>query len=154
MALQSQAPAPGTFQPMANEPAPEELIGLAADQQLLAGDAQLPEVLGRPLPIPRARAHGAIVNAGVAMTGLALIGGIALFLIALVDAFSNGASLLDGGLLALGIVLVATHWGWVHVAEASARALDAGQHREIVDHRQHWLQSIAPHTYREVRTEV
>jgi hypothetical protein len=88
------------------------------------------------------------------MTGLSLIGGIALFIVALVDAFSNGASLLDGGLLALGIVLVATHWGWVHVAEASARALEAGQHREIVDHRQRWLQSIAPHTYREVRTEV
>jgi hypothetical protein len=139
---------------MANEPSPDELVGLAADEQLLAGDAQLPEVLGRPVPIPRGRAHGTIVNAGVAMTGLALIGGIALFLIAVVDAFSNGASLLDGGLLALGIVLVATHWGWVHVAEASARALEAGQHRELVEHRRQWLQSIAPHTYREVRTEV
>lgn len=139
---------------MASEPTPDELIGLAADEQLLAADAQLPEVLGHPLPIPRGRAHGAIVNAGVVMTGLSLIGGIALFLIALVDAFSNGAGLLDGGLLALGIVLVATHWGWVHVAEASARTLEAGQHREIVDQRQRWLQSIAPHTYREVRTEV
>jgi hypothetical protein len=51
-------------------------------------------------------------------------------------------------------VLLATHWGWVHVAEFSARALEASQHREIVADRRHWLQSIAPHTYREVRTEV
>jgi hypothetical protein len=139
---------------MASEPTPDELIGLAADEQLLAEGAQLPEVVGHPQPVPATRGRGAIVAAGAAMTGLTLIGGVVVLAIALIDAFANGASLLDGGLVALGIVMLATHWGWVHVAEFSARALEARQHREIVTDRQRWLSSIAPHTYREVRTEV
>src|SRR5579859_5260005 len=86
---------------MATEPTPEELIGLAADEQLLAEEAQLPEAVGHPQPIPATRGRGAIVAAGAAMTGLALIGGVVVLAIALIDAFANGASLLDGGLVAL-----------------------------------------------------
>lgn len=132
-----------------------ELVGYVADPRLLDTDpALLPAGLGRPAPLPASRARGPVVAGGVVMTGLTLLGGVALIAIALVSAFSDGADLADGILLALGFLLVGTHWGWVHVAEMSATTIDSRRARDVVEARQDWLRSIAPYTRDEVLTEV
>jgi hypothetical protein len=129
------------------------LVGRRADQRLLEESA-LPAVVGQPEALPASRARQPIVAAGAAMTGASLIAGIALVLIGVIVAFSSGADLIDGGLVALGIVLVSTHWGWVHMAELSATRADARRSLDVVARREAWLQAIAPHTYWEVHTEV
>lgn len=104
--------------------------------------------------MPASRARAAIVAAGATMTGLTLIGGLALVIIAVVRAFSSGASVLDGALVALGIALVATHWGWVHVAEGAANAAQLRGARDVAARRVQWLRAIAPYARHEVLTEV
>jgi hypothetical protein len=71
-----------------------------------------------------------------------------------VRAFSDGADLFDGALVAIGLLLAGTHWGWVHVAELSAKQIAVREGREIVDRRQQWLEAIAPYTREEVVTRV
>ena len=133
----------------------EALVGSLADNDLLEPEAtNLPATVGRPEALPPTRWRGPIVATGVAMTALTLLGGIALFLLGLVRAFSDGADLLDGALVAIGLLLAGTHWGWVHVAELSAKHITALEGREIVDRRQQWLESIAPYTREEVVTRV
>jgi hypothetical protein len=102
-----------------------ELLGCNADEQLLgADDAELPHGIGRPEPLPApSRRRGGIVAAGATMTGATLIGGIILFAIGGIDALSNG-SVLALVLMLIGIVFVATHWGWVHVAEFTANSVE------------------------------
>ncbi len=129
------------------------LVGRRADERLLDENA-LPAVVGRPEALPASRARRPIVAAGATMTGVSLIAGIALVLIGVIVAFSRGADLLDGGLVALGIALVSTHWGWVHLAELSATRADTRRALDVVARREAWLQAVAPHAYWEVHTEV
>ncbi len=137
------------------EPEPAELVGRLADEGLLDPTAtNLPAELGHAEIIPAARSRPGIVAAGVAMTGATLLGGLALMAVALVSAFSDGADLVKGVLFAIGLILVATHWGWVHVAEAVAQGIEVRGGREVVDRRQMWLRGIAPYARFEVHTEV
>jgi hypothetical protein len=142
---------------MAREPeAPDTgLVGRLAHDELLAPAApNLPAELGRAELMPPSRARPGIVAGGVVMTGVTLLGGLALIVVALVSAFSHGADLGNGALFALGLVLVATHWGWVHVAELTAGAVEVRSGREIEDRRRAWQRSIAPYAHYEVLTEV
>jgi hypothetical protein len=140
---------------MARDHDSEALVGSLADDDLLEPEASnVPGTVGRPEALPATRWRGPIVATGVALTALTLLGGIALFLLGVVRAFSDGADLLDGALVAIGLLLAGTHWGWVHVAELSAKHISALEGREIVDRRQQWLESIAPYTREEVVTRV
>jgi hypothetical protein len=132
-----------------------ELLGCTADDRLLeAGDAELPHGVGRPEPLPEpSRGRGGIVAAGATMTGATLIGGIVLFVVGGLDALANGSAVALA-LMVIGVLLVATHWGWVHVAELSARTLDGRRARDVVARNQRWLASIEPYTRHEVSTRV
>src|SRR5579871_2603479 len=115
---------------MPAEPDPTELVRYRADPRLLGQDAgNLPAEIGRPAVIPPSHARVAIVAVGATMTGVTLLGGIALIAFALVTSFADGADVLRGILLALGIAMVATHWGWVHVAELTARGVESRHDR-------------------------
>lgn len=134
---------------------PDLLVGALADEKLLEpGADNLPISLGRPELIPPTRWRGPIVASGVVMTAVTLLLGIALILLGVVRAFSDGADVLDGVFVALGFLLAGTHWGWVHVAELTAGNVARHESHEIVDRRQMWLTAIAPYAHEEVITEV
>lgn len=131
-----------------------DLSGRTADASLLdAAPDELPSDVDRPprgAPSPH---RSWLVGTGVTLTGLALIAGIGLTILGIVKLASGHGST---GLLALivGLVLVATHWGWVHVAEGTANALD---HRRLApeEHaRQRWLEQLAPFDRYTVTTTV
>ena len=140
---------------MTQAPDPDLLVGALADEKLLnPGVDNLPTSLGRPEPLPPTRWRRPIIAGGVVMTAATLLLGIALILIGVVRAFSDGADVLDGVLVALGFLLAGTHWGWVHVAELTAGSVARREGREIVDRRQVWLTAIDPYAREEVTTEV
>jgi hypothetical protein len=140
---------------MGQESDPVELLGRTAAPELLTENEQaLPESEGRPLPIPPSHARANLVGAGATMTGLTLIGGVALIVVAIVDAISSGFGAVALTALILGVVLASTHWGWVHVAEFSANRIDSRRDSAISATREQWLAGIEPHTRYEVMTEV
>lgn len=133
----------------------DELVGRVADERLLGDDvAKLPVAVGRPEPIPPSRVRGRLVGVGATLTGVTLIVGVALVIFAAIELLSSGVHLLGIGALALGLGLAGTHWGWVHVAEATADAIEGRQTREITARRRSWLETIAPYTRYEVTTDV
>jgi hypothetical protein len=128
---------------------PAELVGLTADERLLDEDmSQLPA--GERRQLPTARGRRLLVGVGVALTGATLLAGIALLAIGAVDAIVSGLGGRDAAAIAAGALLVATHWGWVHVAEAGAGALDARRRRSV----RAWLHELEPHTRWSVTTRV
>src|SRR5947209_2926722 len=144
-----------TFTAMAPETDPVDFVGREPDERLLGEDMKaLPESVGRPHELPQSPRHDEIVRIGAALTGATLMGGIALSLFGAVDAIATGFELLSVAALVLGILLVTTHWGWVHVAEISARRMDARNNRQLVDGRQEWLAGIEPYPRWEVSTST
>jgi hypothetical protein len=135
---------------------PAELVGCEPDERLLSEDlAKLPVAVGRPEALPpRSRARRRIVGAGATLTGVSLVVGVALVLVGVIDAIATGFDL--GGVLAVvvGFLLIATHWGWVHVAEISANALEQRRHAEVIERRRRWLETIEPYVRFAVTTEV
>lgn len=132
-----------------------DLVGREPDERLLSTDLEkLPHAVGRPETIPPSRARGRIVGTGATLTGVSLILGVALVLFAVIDAVASGIDV--GPVLAaiVGVVLISTHWGWVHVAELTANTLEHRSHAEALDRRRQWLAGIEPYTRYEVTTEV
>jgi hypothetical protein len=132
-----------------------EFLGVPADRRLLDGELDgLAGLRPRPsLPVTSAR-HDRLVAAGSAMTAATLIGGGAM-------AIYGGQRLLfgDGGAFALvltviGILLAATHWGWVHVAEYIGVGIDQRQERADRERTDLWLQTIQPYPRFTVNTSV
>ena len=130
-------------------------LGLAADPRLLDADlGQLPAADQRIEPSGSTRRHERLVVAGSAMTGVSLLGGLALL------GFGGEQLLFAGGgaamavLAAIGLLLVATHWGWVHVAEYAGLTIDARQASEHEARQQAWLETIEPHPRFSVVTSV
>ena len=125
-----------------------ELVGRRPDPRLGGEHAsRLPAGVGRPAataPDPR---RGAITALGATLTGASLIGGILLIAIGLL----TGAG---WAVVALGAILVATHWGWVHVAEITANSLESSLHRELLAGNERWLDRVEPYARFSVRTEV
>jgi hypothetical protein len=132
-----------------------ELLGSTADEHLLSAEgATLPHDVGRPEAIPpSSRGRRGIVGAGATLTGVTMVGGIVLFALGAIDALADG-SVVARGLMVVGVVLVGTHWGWVHVAELTANSLEARRGRAIEDRNRHWLATIKPYTRHEISTRV
>jgi hypothetical protein len=83
-----------------------------------------------------------------------LAAGTVLLVVGAVLTFADGFPLFALALLALGLALVATHWGWVHVAELTANTLEARQARPVVERNRRWLAGIEPYTRYEIATRV
>jgi hypothetical protein len=140
---------------MSQEPDPAQLVGRTADEELLAdGGQSLPESMGRPPAIPMTRSGSAIVAVGATLTGVTLIGGIIVALGGIIDAIAGGFGVVAWVALVLGVVMVSTHWGWVHVAEFSANAVHSRRNSEIEQERFRWLRTLEPYTRYQVDTEV
>jgi hypothetical protein len=130
-------------------------LGVAADPQLLSEDLDgLSEAPLRPVSVVVADTHNRLVTAGSAMTAATLIGGVVL-------AIYGGEQLVTGagGTLAvvlglIGILLVGTHWGWVHVAEYVGLGLDERQVRGNREREQGWLATVSPYARFAIRTTV
>jgi hypothetical protein len=86
------------------------------------------------------------------MTGVTLLGGLALIVLAAVEVVAVGLNATAIAALLVGLILVATHWGWVHVAEVSANALEARRHQDVHADRRRWLAAIEPYTRWSVST--
>jgi hypothetical protein len=140
---------------MAERANPADLVDRAADERLLGADMpNLPEWERRPQPPAPRRARSVLVAAGATLTGVTLVGGIALLAFGAIDAIASGLAAADVAAIAVGAVLVATHWGWIHVAELARNALDARRTRGVRSARQGWLDAIKPYTRYSVATSV
>jgi hypothetical protein len=132
-----------------------EFLGARADPGLLRADrALLPPHEEPPAPIPAGRGHERLVAVGSALTGASLLIGSALALFAAWRLLFHGGGALDAVVGAVGALLVATHWGWVHVAEYAGVTLD--EHREHTEsHRGGaWLEGLEPYPRFSVSTGV
>jgi hypothetical protein len=138
---------------MAQEVDFAELVGFEPDERLLGEHlGALPESVGQPpAEPPESPARRRVVRTGATLTGVTLIGGFGLVLLGLVEAIANG-SLAWWLVLIVGVVLVSTHWGWVHVAELTGNRIE-GHRTATSDERRHeWLRSVEPYPRWEVST--
>lgn len=128
-----------------------KLIGLEPDDRLLGEDlGRLPESVGRPESLPPSPARRRLVGLGATLTGVSLVGGLALIVLGLVEALSGGSAAVTVAAFVIGILLVGTHWGWVHVAELTANRLEGRQNASVLERRREWLGEIEPYPRWEV----
>lgn len=138
---------------MAREVDLAELVALEPDERLLGEHLNaLPDSVGQPpAELPESPARRRVVRTGATLTGVTLIGGLGLTLVGIVEALINGG-LAWWLVLVIGVVLVSTHWGWVHVAELTGNRIE-GYRTATSDERRHdWLRSIEPFPRWEVST--
>jgi hypothetical protein len=88
---------------------------------------------------------------GATLTGVTLLVGIALIALGVAEAISNAVVLAIAAIV-VGLGLVGTHWGWVHVAEFTANALESRRNRALLERRLGWLSKVEPYTRWEVTT--
>jgi hypothetical protein len=139
---------------MSPEIDPIELVGRVPDERLLGDDlSQLPPSVGRPVVPAPSRVRGPVVGLGATLTGVTLVLGAALVVFGVVEAIV-GSSVLALVCVLVGILLIATHWGWVHVAELGANRLALRRTQSFEEYRRHWLSEIAPYTRWDVQTEA
>jgi hypothetical protein len=130
-------------------------LGVAADRRLLDEDRfNLPDAEQYRAPSVSTHKHDRLVAAGSVLTGITLIGGAALGLYGGWQLLLNGGGPIDAVLAAIGILLVATHWGWVHVAEYVGLTIDERRRRATEDRATDWLTSIEPYPRFSVTTSV
>jgi hypothetical protein len=130
-------------------------LGVPADRRLLNEDlSNLPEAEQRREPEIATAKHDRLVAAGSLLTGVSLIGGAAMALYGGWQVLLNGGGALDAIVAVIGILLVATHWGWVHVAEYVGLTIDERQQRANDDHTRAWLSEIQPYPRFSVSTSV
>jgi hypothetical protein len=135
---------------------PAELVGSEPDERLLSTDLdKLPEGVGRPEALPPpSRLRGRIVGTGVTLTATSLVLGVALVLVGVIEALSGGVGALSIAAVVVGLALVGTHWGWVHVAELTANSIEGRSNAEVIERQRQWLATIQPYTRFEVTTSV
>jgi hypothetical protein len=130
-------------------------LGVAPDPRLLAEDlTSLPAAEQRSEPPVSTQRHERLVAAGSALTGVSLIGGVALLLYGGWRLLFGDGGAFDAVLAAVGLVLAATHWGWVHVAEYVGLTIDERQTRALEARRGQWLAAVAPYPRFSVSTSV
>jgi hypothetical protein len=130
-------------------------LGVAPDPRLLDDElVNLPAAEQHSEPPVSTRRHDRVVAAGSVMTGVSLVGGVALLLWAGWRLLFEGGGAFDAVFAGVGLVLAATHWGWVHVAEYVGLTIDDRQTREIEAHRDRWLATIEPYPRFSVVTSV
>jgi hypothetical protein len=134
---------------------PADLVGAEPDQRLLSEDLdKLPAAVGRPEALPPSRVRRRLVGIGATLTAVSLVVGVLLVVVGAIDAISSGVDLVGVLAVAVGLVLTATHWGWVHVAEVSANALEDRSNARVLARQRQWLADIEPYTRLEVNTAV
>src|ERR1044072_7342687 len=120
-------------------------LGAVPDRRLLDEDLKnLPATEQRHEPEIVSHGHNRLVAAGSFLAGASLIGGALLTLYALWRLVFHSGGALDIALVVLGVVLVATHWGWVHVAEYVGITLDDRETRALSRRAGGWLAGIEP----------
>jgi hypothetical protein len=130
-------------------------LGVAADRRLLDEDLfNLPDAEQHHEPVISTHKHDRLVAAGSLLTGVTLIGGAAIVLYGGWQLLFNGGDTIDAVLALIGILLVATHWGWVHVAEYIGLTIDEHQQHATDARRREWLASIQPYPRFSVSTSV
>jgi hypothetical protein len=130
------------------------LVGLEPDERLLGEDrSELPSTVGLPEEMPPSATRRRIVGFGATMTGATLIIGSLLTLGGLIDLLASG-SLTALVLLVVGIVLVSTHWGWVHVAELTANNIERKRYESLDERRRQWLVQLEPYPRWDVSTSA
>ena len=130
-------------------------LGAAADRRLLDEDlGNLPAAEQRSEPAISTHKHDRLVATGSLLTGVTLISGVAMSLFGGWELLFNGGGALAVVVAAVGILLVVTHWGWVHVAEYVGLTIDERQRRVADAQRQDWLASIQPYPRFSVATSV
>ena len=130
-------------------------LGVPADERLLDEDRlNLPDAEQYQEPAISTHKHDRLVAAGSALTGVTLVGGAGLVLYGGWQLLFNGGGAFDAVLAAIGILLVGTHWGWVHVAEYVGLTIDEHQQRVVDARGRDWLASIQPYPRFSVSTSV
>ncbi len=132
-----------------------EFLGVPADERLLGEDlVNLPDAEQHPEPVLSRRRHDRLVVAGSVLTGSTLIGGVAMLLYAGWQLLLQSGGAFDVVLAVIGILLVATHWGWVHVAEYVGLTIDEHQQRLSDERRRAWLATVQPYPRFSISTSV
>ncbi len=132
-----------------------EFLGVPADHRLLGEDmANLPPAEQYHETAVVARGHDRLVATGSTLTGVTLVGGAAIAVYGGAELVFGSGGALAAILLVVGLLLVATHWGWVHVAEYAGVTIDDRRERESDRHRQAWLAGVAPYPRFSVATSV
>jgi hypothetical protein len=130
-------------------------LGVPPDRRLLGEDlVNLPEAEQHYEPVMSTERHDRLVAAGSLLTGVTLIGGAALLLFGGVQLLFNGGGAVSAVVAVVGLLLVATHWGWVHVAEYAGLTIDAHQQRETEARELQWLATVQPYPRFSVSTKV
>jgi hypothetical protein len=130
-------------------------LGVPADRRLLDEDlVNLPDAEQHREPAISTHRHDRLVAAGSLATGVTLIGGAALLLYGGWLLLFGGGGAVGAILAVIGILLVATHWGWVHVAEYIGLTIDEHQQSAADERRQEWLATIEPYPRFSVSTSV
>lgn len=130
-------------------------LGVPADKRLLDEDAGgLPDTEQYWEPVVSSQRHDRLVAAGSVLTGVTLIGGAGMLLYGGWQLLFEGGGALDAVLAVIGILLAATHWGWVHVAEYVGLTIDEHQRRLSDQRRQEWLATVQPYPRFSVFTSV
>jgi hypothetical protein len=120
-------------------------LGVVPDPRLLDDDlSTLPDAEQYREPPVSTQRHERLVAAGSVLTGVSLIGGVALLLYASAWLLFDSGGALAAVLAGIGLVLAVTHWGWVHVAEYAGLTIDARQAHDIEARRRRWLATIEP----------
>jgi hypothetical protein len=130
-------------------------LGVDPDPGLLDGDrSALPSTEPSVEPAAPSHGHGRLVAAGSTLTGVTLIGGLALLIYGAAELVLNSGGAFDLAIAVIGLLLAATHWGWVHVAEYLGLTIDAREQRVTDARRRAWLTGIEPYPRYTVSTSV
>jgi hypothetical protein len=140
---------------MESEADPIDLLGREPDEALLEEESrQLPAAVGQPEALPPpSPARRRVVALGATLTGVSLVLGIALIGVGIGEVISD-AAVLGIALLVVGVLLIGTHWGWVHVAELTGNAIQGQRDRAVLKRRQAWLLAVEPYPRWEVSTSA
>jgi hypothetical protein len=130
-------------------------LGVPPDARLLDEDlGNLPDSEQHREPAVTSRRHDRLVTAGSLLTGTTLVAGTALTLFGGWELLFTTGGALAVVLAVIGVLLVATHWGWVHAAEYIGLSIDGHQQRQADERRQRWLAMIEPYPRFSVSTSV
>ncbi len=130
-------------------------LGVPADPRLLDEDmVNVPAAEQYHQPVVVTHKHDRLVAVGSVLTGASLIGGVAIALYGGWEVLLNGGGAFGVVLAVIGILLAATHWGWVHVAEYVGVTIDERAHRTQDARRRDWLAALAPYPRFSVSTAV
>jgi len=138
-----------------SQPGMLEFLGATADQRLLDEDrGNLPEAEQRHEPRVVTHAHKRLVTVGSVLTGATLITGGAMALYGAAELLFGSGGVLAAVVGLIGILLVATHWGWVHVAEYVGIVIDDRHERAAEVEERDWLAAVQPYPRFSVLTTV